>query len=41
MFYTDKSPVNSHGCHQTVESFMDMFNSDATIDLSEGSHGDW
>ena len=41
MFYTDKSPINSHGCHQTVESFMDMFNLDATIDLSEGSHGDW
>ena len=41
MFYTDKSPINSNGCHQTVESFMDMFNLDATIDLSEGSHGDW
>ena len=41
MFYTDKSPTNSHGCHQTVESFMDMFNLDAMIDLSEGSHGDW
>ena len=40
MFYTDKSPINSQGCHQTVESFMDMFNLDATIDLSEGSHGD-
>ena len=41
MFYTDKSLKDSHGCHQTVESFMDMFNLDATIDLSEGSHGDW
>ena len=36
MFYTDKSPINSKGCYQTVESFMDMFNLDATIDLSEG-----
>lgn len=36
MFYTDKSPVNSKGCRQTVESFMDMFNLDATIDMSEG-----
>lgn len=41
MFYTDKSLKDSHGCRQTVESFMDMFNLDATIDLSEGSHGDW
>lgn len=41
MFYTDKSLKDSHGCHQKVESFMDMFNLDATIDLSEGSHGDW
>ena len=41
MFYTDKSPINSHGCHQTVESFMDMFNLDAMIDMREGSHGDW
>ena len=36
MFYTDKSPINSHGCHQTVESFMDMFNLEATIDMREG-----
>lgn len=36
MFYTDKSPINNQGCHQTVESFMDMFNLDATIDLREG-----
>lgn len=36
MFYTDQSPINSHGCHQTVESFMDMFNLDATIDMREG-----
>jgi len=36
MFYTDKSPINSHGCHQTVESFMDMFNLDAMIDMREG-----
>ena len=36
MFYTDKSPINSHRCHQTIESFMDMFNLDATIDMREG-----
>ena len=36
MFYTDQSPINSQGCHQTVESFMDMFNLDATIDMREG-----
>lgn len=36
MFYTDKSPINSQGCHQTVESFMDMFNLEATIDMREG-----
>ncbi len=36
MFYTDKSPINSHGCHQTVEYFMDMFNLDAAIDMREG-----
>ena len=36
MFYTDQSPINSQGCHQTVESFMDMFNLDAMIDMREG-----
>ena len=41
MFYTDKSLKDSHVCHQTVESFRDMFNLDATVVLSEGSHGDW
>ena len=36
MFYTGQSPINSQGCHQTVESFMDMFNLDAMIDMREG-----
>ena len=36
MFYTDKTPIKSHRCHQTIESFMDMFNLDATIDMREG-----
>lgn len=36
MFYTDKSPINSQGCRQTVESFMGMFNLDAMIDMREG-----